>query len=1838
MNPSSPTFASRPNTSSAIQSAHAALTEKARENGYVPNSPTKRADTSPERSLVKEATHKRMQSLQTGNVRDLSSFLEGGSSFGTSRSPEKNPHRLSTPPMSKDFMIEGRSPEKEPGRSTTPTPTREPKSRDSLSVRPSLRKPAQSILGENTPPQSATMLALQTMASRDTDNPPLSTVTNGSNALVRSPQTFDAISNQILSLTSIATNLQRDIAQLSRRSKDNATDLVSLKEATNARDEDIRKSLRELVTNLSESGSRSSSNVYGGGGLYLDNRAFNNPGSKTMKSFALPRIPSPNSFAASLDRESMGTPSIYNPDSAASIALLEKILREMGTKEGQDLLVSRLTEVADRLASEGMSTAKKLEDLVDFIKDNNVPQNMITHDIGDDYSGRPRNFSSAEPPRLELDFEHSRQGPMTQRVGALLASRGNKENIGTNGSSRGAEIINEEILKIIRTVKDSVAQGGGLTAEVKALVRELRGEVLGMGREIGRKLDQANNQDNSESTDKDHVARVVENGLEELKMHMDRVLRENRRQSASSSVSRNTVDYQEIYNAVRSAINERPDQMQNPGLEKADIIEAVKDAWENYKPEIELQHFGLEREELLACLKEGIQEYAPQDSTKDLGGATREEVFLAVVEGLKHFSPPRVETEASLSREEILDAVRECLEEFEFPSAPLPEPRETGITRDDMLDAVKEGLNTFDFPSNADLSANDQALSRDIGGGLTRDDLFDAVKAGLGEVPISMDAFGEQVLERLAEVTEAIRTEFRAVSDEAKQNVAAHGRDTEQLLDATKDGFEKLRADIETYVDRAADITGKDEILNNMQNSFDTLRDEFEILISKGSDSSMEAVQGELEHLRETMATSLVRGGSGSDKEEIIEALKDGLDGLRAEIDRPRDGNESVVSGTGEILDALQDGLANLRGDVEKIVNKPVDVDMTVNYEILDALKAGFEAVRADVDRLRESGQSDHSVASITAGAVVAAEGLKRNDIDNLEVLITQLRIKVEALESTHPPPPQSVPDAISKADLADLEELLRSVQDSIAEISSRETPNDEDSIKKEDVVALETLLRNTKAKIDEIDPEQTVKKNHIDAVELIMSETKDSVNELASHLEDVSKSGEVIAIESLVKEVIVGIAELKERADNESADLEKVTKTDVEAVESLCLDIKTSIDQMVMSDIAALASKDDVKNLEELVKEFQERIETHATTNAKAFDDRQAETVGVGERVSEIKTFLEEFKDALKDKLDEGATSVEALGKFLEGLGETIGKNSSITDDIKNLFDTMKEEFEKSNAGVVGSKLESDEKFQQTWDKFDSKLDEKFNDLMTKYDDAQITAEARTKLGDDKNLVMEEALLGTKAVAEEMKLLVDTLGTTLTDSVEKMDEGAKTVFNRVEDTFTRVEETHADAKAEHQLTREQVFKTLGAVEGVQGHVTEYHPKILESIKDVLLIVGEHYEHSKASTTTIQEKIAEIPPPPAPVETPLLREAPPVVEKYDDGQVQEKLDKLVDHMHTAGKSFAQLDMLDQIHQKVMQTAAEVSEFVSNQTQRIANDHEDKEKAVEAATIALEKRIAQKEHVEATVVGLREEEENLKESVISLRGEQEDLAHQKIRLAAELSSLETALRIRQEELHAMEARAEGLERRILEGVIDHSRAFLISKSNKGRDAMSRKRVPSHTTSTTGSYISNTTSKASSNTTHSAVSMAMSGNRALATVPNNSPAGASRRILSLNQITHNLPTGGFKRSQSVKTPHGAGTLRKSSWGGTTHQRYGDLNKENLALKETEDEDQIEDQEGDEGGSECGTMRRSSRGTTIMTGTGTSDSIDEGTEWTGSMDGESLLEESSPVVLFEPAMEVA
>ncbi|KAM7199604.1 hypothetical protein V8F33_004415 [Rhypophila sp. PSN 637] len=2199
LNPQSPggfhTSVSRAGTSSAIQSAHAALTEKARENALVPHVPSSQRrseNPSPERPLLRESTHRRMQSLQPSSVKDISLMLEGGSA-----PPTMARERPCTPPSRRDTFHDENKEEKaskamvttiQPGPSLTPI------------VRPVVRRPPQSILGENTPPQSATMLALRDMSTSQTTtttNPPvagpapiptqkeaettpLANITNNSSAtaLVKVPQSIDALSSQILTLTSIATTLQKEMSQLSRRSRDNATDLLSLKEATNARDEDIRKSLRELISDARHKERSSTRDIYGGPLLLGDSRGYpsetgsNLGGGKGVRPFSLPRIPSPTSFAASLADDATGsylsTPSLmsdvsHHQNNQATVALLEKVYRDMGTEEGQKTILARLTEISEKQVKGLVGGQDKIDELIRLVKASQQQQAVVPTSAG---TTRERGWSFDE------HDDGARPPPQQQQVGRLLP----------NPPAAAAEVLNDDVLKAIRTVKDSVAQGGGLTAEVKALVRELRGEVLGMGREIGRRLDESSS---SATGDTVQITKIVEQGIKEMQIAMNEVLREHRRSSSATSASSRdggaVVDYKEIYNSMRAALKDsQANKPRGQELRREEVLSAVKDAWERYQPDIHVQQIGLERGEVLECLKEGLAQYAPRS------GATPEEVYSAVVEGLKGWVPPKVETPASLSRDEILDAVRECLEEFEFPAPP---PAGADLSKDDMRDAVREGLHTFDFSAAAEVVTREDVLDavneglhgfdfsavqssalvapqvskadvadavklglkglnnlgqaemldivregveslalprdmadavkkglesfdfassaaalvpavtkedvavalRDALGSLdvsedvelavhnalhgfdfsavipradiSRVDVSDAVKEGIESlgltegvaravkeglegldlssaiqssalVPLSSGGSSDEVMQRLHEIKEYLRAEFEAISAEAKQNIAANGRDTEQVLDATKDGFDRLRQDIESYVDKAKGETDNQEFMDYLVSTLDRFRSEISELVARSSDSSRDVIKEEIESLRDTVNSSLVpalpqqAANGGGNNKEILEALHEGLGSLRTEIStRP-------IAGLTEILDALQEGLGDIRGSIEKLHNKPAD--LTANDEILDALKSGLDSVRSEIDELREESKNDRALATIgddadvNAKAIITAEHMiKQDDIKNLEVLITQLGLKVEAMESTPPPPV----DSLSKEDLSrmedllrdvaatvadmpsrqqslePLEDILRQVQDSVSEMASaKSAPPAErdltDPASREDVQAIETILRNTKSRLDDlIDGEQAVRKDHIDHLETVMLETRENLGNLFSHLENVSRKEDITMVESLVTQIIGAFDEMKERHEKALEDPEKVTKTDIDAIEAVCLDMKSDLAQMVKAEIETQASKEDISGLELLLGDFRERLDAVAEGHTRQLVERQAETAGVSEKVGEVKTFLEEFQDIVKGRLEDGAKGIDAINGLLEGLGETIRKNANVSDDLKDMFQTIKAEFEESRTGFISSKLESDEKLQVTTDALTARLDERIMELMVKYDEFQAANEERAVKGEARDVEMEAAFVSTKAVAEELKSLVDTLGTAVTDSLEKMEEASKTVFERVEELVAKSDENHSDDKVEHQLTRENIQEAIGKVDGLSGHVEEYQPKILEAIQDVMLVVGQHFEQSKLSVETIQQRIEDSKPP--------LLELPD--KYYDDTAVVERLDKLVSHTEVADKAFEKFGTLDAVHDQVKKTAAELAVFMAAQTQRIADEHEDREKSLQETIVALERRLAEKEALEANLAslkeeeakmretinvtlkeeqesikhqflvnlqeeemrlkemttalrdeqeklkelfmanlkeeqsrlmetnvalkeeqdllketfmaslreeetrlkemndalrdeqallkdtflanlreeegllkevnaglreeakelreeqrliqqqffkefkeeeerlreanaalkseqdamraafreeqerikaevlanlleeearlkeaneilrseqsavkeeflaGLKEEEERLKASLRAMRDEQEDLGRQKTRLAADLSSLDTALRIRREELHEMEERAEGLERRILEGVMDHSRVLLMAKTKRmytGRESMSRKRVSSQSHKDIDSATP-TASAENVKPRNVEVNLALAA-KSKALSPNTAANGANRRILSLSQITHNVPTGGLKRSQSVRTAGaGGGRLRKSSWtpgGGPKAKGYGDLSrggddgpedKENVnLLKESEEEHLPQDQQ--------------------------------------------------------------
>ena len=1735
------------------------------------------------------------------------------------------------------------------------------------------------------------MLALQNITVPKDFDTSLADITNSSNPTsVRQPHDFHSIESSILSLTTIATNLQKEMAQLSRRSKDNATDLISLKEATNARDEDIRKSLKDLSINLSsrlleperEHGSRAASSFgHRPGSFMLDTKPHNFE-SGLPKSFSLPRMGSPSINASELSTSS------YNIEGAASIALLEKILREMGTKEGQEGLARTLTELKDisKSTKSDPQITKKLEEILNSVKDNTGSRALVPRRDNGNGAGSQGRKNSA-------DFD-AYPAPLSRASRELTPQRDGQK-IGIN--PKAADFVNEDLQKLLKKMKDSITEGGGMTAEVKAHLRELRGEVLGMGRDIARKLDQAESTANASRGDaqgpgREEIAQIVQDGLQDLKEHMEAVMRERRRQSSSSMTSRHSVDSQEVYNAVKNALVEMPLQQQlavqqeQSGIEREEILEAVREAWETYKPEIELQNFGLERDEILQCLQEGLQQYQPEKQDKNVTGANYEEVLDAVREGLQDFKPPApIETEASITREEVLVAVRECLETFDFPTPHVEIPREPEITRDDVLDAVKEGLST-QAPISKEIEFN-------------RDDLFDAIKAGLQGTRTPMDGVGEQVLEKMEELIDGMRIEFKQYSE-------ANGGDTEQVLDAMKDGLEVLRADIETYVDRAADVTGKDEILDTIKDGLDQLRQDLEGSISNSTRSSsgnetteildmmdkefahlrqtitgpalrsdnqglgreeimdviregledvrsnlwrsansnvgnesVDQMKEELAHLRETIANTLIQSGASFDKEELLDAIRESHDTLRVDLGTKHDRPESILSNTSELLDAFSDGLDNLRSDVEKMVNKPLD--MTVNYEILETLKEGLVSVRADIDNLQATYSANQESSPVRDGEVVVADpnvaAAHRNDMTHLEMMITQLRIKVEALDMIPPPPATDAEGAVSKEHIDSLETVLRDVQASIAEMSQREQTH---SISKDDIEAFETLLRNTKAKVDDLgssEAEGLAKISHIESMESVLNETRDAIADLET--EGASKK-DISVLEALLKEVRAGLEELQEKGIV-SNNGEHVTKSDIDALQTLCMDTKTQIAEIPFPDPDNIASKEEMTAIGDLVRKVDEQQNEQQDLIAQAFEARKVEHGGIADKIEDVKLIFEDVREELKAQIKEGHHSVKDLSEALDAVAETVtAADTAVT--LSELKETLKTEFEASRTASDSIKDHNEQNHMILLEKnadskteiicdLTAKVDARFDELMIKYDDAQLAAHENEKALDGKDAQQQEALNATKAVAEDLKILVDALGSTVTESCDRIGEDSKTVFTRIENIGSKVEQILAgDGKAEHQATRAEISNTLTAVEGIQAHASEYNPQILEAVRDVLGIVGQHYEHAKMSTEEIKSNVQAIPgaiPLPAIAPRPETPKETPSFEKYDDSAVHSKLDQLMISAAETGKTAAEFDALEQIQEQVTATAAQLDEFIASQRELEIESNNNKAREVEEAAVALEKRVAQKSIVECDIVRLSEQRAELSDDIQALRREKNELSALKSKMQVDMSSLETALQIRREELQVMEIRADGLERRILDGVLDHSRSLLTtSRPQSSLKEMNLKRVASAasnaTASTKASTVTPATSSVAPSVISSGVSMAIKRRQPLRSSARSSTNGQpDRRILSLSTLGANkggandqamvlanplnasamskangLGSGGMKRSHSVKSNFPS---RKSSWAGSKVSSgimYADdetEDKENSILDE-EDEEDIE-------GSQADTERRTSYTGTYTTGTG-------------------------------------
>jgi len=1966
----------RPNVSSNIEKAAALIASRALDSA--PSAYTSNPPPSPEKGIIRPH-HRRVQTVQTGAPPGrLSDAIER-------RSPDKA-FRTSRLAEWEDRISSSRTPDQSPTRAGSETPTPSGKTKHTSDV--------------NTPPSSG-MLALQAVRNRQ-ENEPLSDVSNGASR--QSPPAYDLLSTQISNITSIATSLQREMASLTKRSKDNSGDLSRLQEATNLRDEDIRKSLRDLVAGLDQKFGNIDSRLLGAPDmprsapnlpLFLEEREHSTP---SRKSFTMPRISSPVNFLAS---ELSTSPSVVSVDGAASIAMLEKVLREMATKDGQDKLMNTLEMVkseAGTTEAEAVPSAKytmdpgmmqKLEEILVFMKD-------MKADSGSKALVRApsvktdRNMSQMD---LYLDSDHK----------------------GAKGTS--SEVVNEEIVKTLKSVKQSLSQHGGLTNEIKALVRELRGEVLGMGREIAKKLDQTpalsrDLQEISNGPGQEEVIQVVEQGLIELKEHMHEIVKNNDMQLTRSQPD---VDTTAVIAAVTQAMAQHQplEAPRDAAAERELLLTAVKEAWEDCKPEIALEHFGLERDEILDTLKEGLQSYQPKNLAEQTAGATYEQVMEAVQTGLADFQPPRIEAPPAMTREEISAALQECLENFQFPiaaAAPV-ESNSSNEIRGLVLEAIDDGMSRHasaprqqsDFSKDDILSAVREGLehyqpsvSKEVE--FNREDLFDAIKSCLEGEQNPLGGMGERVVEAMHEFLGSMKTEFQ-------EYTAANGRDTEQVLDAVKDGLEDLRGEIETYVDRAADVTGKDEIIDSVKAGFaamqvdmekgfsrtpqqtlntpellDAMEKEFEHLretirksltqadlsadkneildairdVSDDRDSTTSGnnediarfVKEELEHMRTTLASTLIASAAGPDRDEILEAIREGMESSRS---LPKaDGNESIFSNTSELLDAFQDGVDNIRADMQKLVER--SNEPSNNQELLDSLNAGIENIRSDIEQLKSKQEAEADDETVKGQEVMLHDehGIQAQ-IESLKVMITQLGIKVEAMDL--PTPDVNIPAemrvhpddlgslhtameqhvrkddldgvhaAIREIDLEGVHAAIREMQDSINTIP-REMPEitipeilmpefimPSNAACKEDVDALETLLHNVRARLDEMlmpDLEPVAKTSQIDGLEEMLKDVRTTVEDVALKAAEPIHKEDFTIMELTLKDIASSIEGLQEKmaaGPAEEGEVQgKLTKTDLEVLESLCLDMKTKLDEQSIPSTEGLATKEDLVEVKDSIRSFREQFEGDNDLTAQAFEARKIEHGGLATKIDDVKNLVAEIKGEVMSKLSGNEENLGELSRVL-GMHHDNMESYATAASIGELTELVVRAFDAHIEDKSTAKTATEERDATLFSKVDdnhgelrSKLEEKFDELMTKYDDAQVVSDAKLAAMEERDKESTENNATVKSVVEEIKTLMGTLSLTVGETCEKLSDDSKTVFEVVDQSNTKLGEMTDANVQEHLLTREEIAKTLDATTRLEGCLQEPHPVLLAAIREVLEKVGKHYEHSQQqdekfskATEEIKCEMKEIPSAipallpalPAVEDAPAIILDPPVVERYDDTHVHAKLDELVAHSALAKEAFATMDShhsntlerltgLDKIdgihekvnataeeitaivaiqsrlmaeHEKVTATAEEISAMMATQSRLMTEHHESKAEEAREAAIALEKRTAQKEHVEADIVALTEQKNALIDSMAALKAEHEELFAQTRRLTRDVAKLETALTIRQGEMRDMNHKAETLERRILEGVMNHARIATLKGVPKkrvppaDRDAsMNLKRVPSS--------ASNSTARASAVKAPShfgnAVGMAIKKRAPLGLAANSNAAGrqsVDRRILSSSHVQNvqpkantravvlapNNPSGlvSLKRSQSVKSnPSTYLSGQKPSW---TGMESTIADKENYSALDDETFD---------GSSDAGTERRTSLGTSYMyTDSSLSHNSRRSTSYASSMGGtlnghgqESILEE--------------
>ncbi|KAJ5834394.1 hypothetical protein N7447_000420 [Penicillium robsamsonii] len=1391
-----------------------------------------------------------------------------------------------------------------------------------------------------------------------------------------------------------------------------------------------------------------------------------------------------------------------------------------------------------------------------------------------------------------------------------------------------------------------------------------RDEILGA---ILEGMEHSSNRQES-NISRDEILNAIAEGIQNSNNSSSRALTstEHEGEDHQSIPSR-----EEIFTAVIEGIEHSHASLGingHPSVSKEDIMSAIAEGIEASTSSQQsalstnVQEPSISREEILSAIAEGIQN--GNSITREIE-LNQDDLMEAITSGLNQ-AISTANTNVGGEMTERLQTLFEGMKE-EFKQYSAAGGRDT----EQVLDAIKDGLDTVHreietyVVTAADLSGKDEVihtvkegfrlLQADMEKTITDTSLLTAPR-GNPDTPELLDAM-EKEFEHLRGTITTLLLRNNATEDKdeildaIREAADRHKNESpDDVLNIIKQEFEALRERMEMTVVRAEPGPEKDEIISALREHFDNLREETSLKDGNEIDV-INTIKQEFETLRERMEMSVVQSNPGADRDEIISALRDHFDILREETSR-RDGNESTLSATSELLDAFTDGVDSIRDDLKKLLEKPTEFDSS---EILHTIRDGLADLKLEMDSLRESNKELDDASTARGGELMLAnEPSIGPDIDGLKVLITQLQDKVEAIETT-PHAAEGAEDALKRSHLDEILLALHEVQLAMGEMSTQQSTEKDDRARKADTEVLEQLLLSTKTQIDELvfpSPDQVATPEHIGALETMIREAKDSIAEFSSRVEaEAPTKSEIGTLEGLIKEVWVVLDEMKSktRDGEEEDDSEKILKSDLQTVEAMIFEVKTQVDELKLPDVDTLPTKMEIQELSTLVCDFREKMESNNQLTAQGFDARKVEHGGLAEKIDEAKFVVGELGDELKSKLDGSTEGLAELKQLLEGLAVT-AESFTTVDSIKELTDLINREFDRSRGEEDAVKVEKEERDAATMVKHDemraavivelgTKIDEKISEVLAKYEDAHTSLHSKFLETEERDLAHTESLASTRSLAEDIKLVIGAMGDTVNETCERLSVDTKALMEQVDQSRQKMEDMHNDVRSHQEQSHAENERAAAATDRVESKLLEFHPRILESVQEILTLVSQHYDHSQKSAEDLKSELSALPSnipamlpalPPPESDRALAIEDTPLHSKIDDllehaknnkvhevlttlldhskndqlhekldraldqgsgsnDQIYEKLNELLDHATNGSgpvhekldallsrppnppesdQSAIQMTKLDEMHRDIMENSRRMNEMFAAQSALVAEDTERKRREAEEAAVALERRVSQREQVEAELVCLHEEKDSMLNMIHRLRAEKEDMIKQNNKLSKDLSGLETALEIRHEEMRHMEERADGLEKRILEGVLDHARTVLLGRSSSSQ-AMNLKR--NHSTRSTRSSRTGARSPSVASTASTAKdpkdSRSLLGNgvgMALKRMPTSLQAGTvavqpnigkERRILSLSHVTGNRGVDrqvsaksgitNLKRSHSVKS----NSLRKTSWAGPT-----------------------------------------------------------------------------------------